>query len=190
MKAKLKSTSLNFDYYNKYDIKIDAIHSVEATISANVYKIHQKLDCHDIEIQDTETTFYVNGKKTRHDGFRQLYINLYGETEYSDLITKIEKTVATKFSSEIVEMNLVSRASDAKLKMYVRELLKDVKSFPTKTTIIYAETHDTNITYSSNYLVQRLIKLINPSLIIKHDCEQSSSTHKSLHNLSIVDQFI
>ena len=44
MKAKLKYTNLNFDYYNKYDIKIDKLNSVEFCINANVYKMANDLD--------------------------------------------------------------------------------------------------------------------------------------------------
>ena len=47
MKAIIKNTSLNYDYYNTYNISLNETTSVDVKVSANVYKVANEIDCYD-----------------------------------------------------------------------------------------------------------------------------------------------
>ena len=63
MKAKLKSSNLNFDYYNVYSIKVDKVNDVDVGVNANVYKIADNISCYNVEINDVEPTFLLMVEK-------------------------------------------------------------------------------------------------------------------------------
>lgn len=90
MKVNLKSSNLNFDYYNVYNIKVDKVNSVDVGVNANVYKIHDKISCYSVEINDVEPEFYVNGKKTLYQGYKSIYVNLYGAVEFDKHVKNLE----------------------------------------------------------------------------------------------------
>lgn len=190
MKAKLKYTNLNFDYYNKYDIKIDKFTSVEFCISANIYKVTNDLDVYDVEIQDTEATFYINGKATQYQGYKNLYNSLYGENAYIKLYDELEKIAEDKFVSDINVTPLINKLSPIVAKKYLWNLLRDTEKYPTLQTTIKNEDNDIIISYSDSYVIQKFAQVIDKKLTFKHMCKYTTNERVTDHMITNVTDFL
>lgn len=191
MKAKLKYTNLNFDYYNKYDIKIDKLNSVEFSINANVYKVANDLDVYDIEIQDTEATFYLNGKATQYQGYKNLYNGLYGENSYSKHYDELEKIAVKQFENDITVTPLLRNMSKSDTKKYLKKLLSDTKKYRTDiTTIKDDDNNDVDIIYADNWLVQKFAKHLDSKLVFRHMCKYTENDKIADHFIIDVTNFI
>jgi hypothetical protein len=190
MKAKLKSTNLNFDYYNKYDIKIDKLNSVEFSINANVYKIANDLDVYDIEIQDTEATFYLNGKATQYQGYKNLYNSLYGENSYIKHYDELDKIAIKQFEKDVNQTPLLKNISKSDAKKYIKKLLSNTKKCSTNITTIRDKDNDVDITYTDNWLVQKFAKIIDSKLVFKHMCKYTQNENTAEHFIANVTEFV
>ena len=194
MKAKLKSSNLNFDYYNVYSIKVDKVNDVDVGVNANVYKIADNISCYNVEINDVEPTFYVNGRKTLYNGFKTIYTNLYGAVEFDKHVKNLEDLASQSFISSIKDKELLVNLTPAVATKYIKRLLKDKIKYPTLTTLI--KTGDNNLdfydtkTYSSHWLIKQLAEKVDKSLVTKHDCQYTNGTTCNPHLITIVDSFI
>ena len=194
MKAKLKSSNLNFDYYNVYSIKVDKVNDVDVGVNANVYKIADNISCYNVEINDVEPTFYVNGRKTLYNGFKTIYTNLYGAVEFDKHVKNLEDLASQSFISSIKDKELLENLTPAVATKYIKRLLKDKIKYPTLTTLI--KTGDKNLefydtkTYSSHWLIKQLAEKVDKSLVTKHDCQYTNGTTCNPHFITIVDSFI
>tara|TARA_R110002111_G_scaffold144850_1_gene211123 strand:+ start:218 stop:802 length:585 start_codon:yes stop_codon:yes gene_type:complete len=194
MKAKLKSSNLNFDYYNVYSIKVDKVNDVDVGVNANVYKIADNISCYNVEINDVEPTFYVNGRKTLYNGFKTIYTNLYGAIEFDKHVKNLEDLASQSFISSIKDKELLVNLTPAVATKYIKRLLKDKIKYPTLTTLI--KTGDNNLefydtkTYSSHWLIKQLAEKVDKSLVTKHDCQYTNGTTCNPHLITIVDSFI
>lgn len=193
MKAKLKSSNLNFDYYNVYNIKVDKVNSVDVGVNANVYKIHDKISCYNVEINDVEPEFYVNGKKTLYNGFKTIYTNLYGASEFDKHVKNLEDLASQSFISSIKDKELLVNLTPAVATKYIKRLLKDKIKYRTLTTLIKDDKNSDSYnekTYSSNWLIKELASKVDKSLLLKHDCVHTGATACNPHFITIVDSFI
>ena len=194
MKTKLKSSNLNFDYYNVYSIKVDKVNDVDVGVNANVYKIADNISCYNVEINDVEPTFYVNGRKTLYNGFKTIYTNLYGASEFDKHVKNLEDLASQSFISSIKDKELLENLTPAVATKYIKRLLKDKIKYPTLTTLI--KTGDKNLefydtkTYSSHWLIKQLAEKVDKSLVTKHDCQYTNGTTCNPHLITIVDSFI
>tara|TARA_R110000737_G_scaffold8206_2_gene23844 strand:+ start:519 stop:1103 length:585 start_codon:yes stop_codon:yes gene_type:complete len=194
MKAKLKSSNLNFDYYNVYSIKVDKVNDVDVGVNANVYKIADNISCYNVEINDVEPTFYVNGRKTLYNGFKTIYTNLYGASEFDKHVKNLEDLASQSFISSIKDKELLENLTPPVATKYIKRLLKDKIKYPTLTTLI--KTGDKNLefydtkTYSSHWLIKQLAEKVDKSLVTKHDCQYTNGTTCNPHFITIVDSFI
>ena len=195
MKAKLKSSNLNFDYYNVYSIKVDKVNDVDVGVNANVYKIADNISCYNVEINDVEPTFYVNGRKTLYNGFKTIYTNLYGAVEFDKHVKNLEDLASQSFISSIKDKELLVNLTPAVATKYIKRLLKDKIKYPTLKTLIKTgdkvtlEFYDTK-TYSSHWLIKQLAEKVDKSLVTKHDCQYTNGTTCNPHLITIVDSFI
>mgnify|MGYP003665416210 FL=1 len=195
MKAKLKSSNLNFDYYNVYSIKVDKVNDVDVGVNANVYKIADNISCYNVEINDVEPTFYVNGRKTLYNGFKTIYTNLYGAVEFDKHVKNLEDLASQSFISSIKDKELLVNLTPAVATKYIKRLLKDKIKYPTLKTLIKTgdkvtlEFYDTK-TYSSHWLIKQLAEKVDKSLVTKHDCQYTNGTTCNPHFITIVDSFI
>lgn len=192
MKAKLKSSNLNFNYYNVYSIKVDKINDVDVGVGANVYKIADEINCYNVEIYDVETTFYVNGRKTLYNGFKTIYTNLYGSVEFDKHVENLEDLASQSFISSIDDKELLVNLTPAVATKYIKKLLKDKIKYATLSTLIKTE-EDLDYakkTYSSNWLIKQLAEKVDKSLVIEHDCQYTNGKTCKPHFITIVDSFI
>lgn len=113
MKAIIKNTSLNYDFYNTYTIIINDTTTVDVKVSANVYKVANEIDCYDIEINDTEIDYYVNNKKTIYSGYKSMYTQMYGETQFREQEKLIEETAIKEFSDGLKDRKLLMNLTPA-----------------------------------------------------------------------------
>lgn len=190
MKAKLKYTNLNFDYYNKYDIKIDKFTSVEFCINASIYKVTNDIDVYDVEIQDTEATFYLNGKATQYQGYKNLYNSLYGDNAYIKHYDELENIARAKFISDVNVTPLMEKLSPLVAKKYVWELLRDTKKYPTLKTTIDDGDNGIEITYSDNYIIQKFAQIIDKKLTFRHNCQYTYNDKVADHIITNVTELI
>jgi hypothetical protein len=194
MKVNLKSSNLNFDYYNVYNIKVDKVNSVDVGVNANVYKIHDKISCYSVEINDVEPEFYVNGKKTLYQGYKSIYVNLYGAVEFDKHVKNLEDLASESFISGIKDKELLVNLTPAVATKYIKRILKDEIKYQRLRTIIkndgkISDSYDT-VTYSSNWLIRELAQKVDKSLVLKHDCIHTNSTSCNPHFITIIDSFI
>jgi hypothetical protein len=192
MKAKLKSSNLNFDYYNVYSIKVDKVNDVDVGVNANVYKIADNISCYNVEINDVEPTFYVNGRKTLYNGFKTIYTNLYGAVEFDKHVKNLEDLASQSFISSIKDKELLENLTPAVATKYIKRLLKDKIKYATLSTLIKTE-EDLDYatkTYSSHWLIKQLAEKVDKSLVTKHDCQYTNGTTCNPHFITIVDSFI
>jgi len=87
------------DYYENKNIiqtyKVeDGIFSAEIKIYANF-----EYDWNYPNIIETEIVYYVNNKRTINDGFKILFIDLYGRNSFNEYENKIEDLAKTMFKS-------------------------------------------------------------------------------------------
>lgn len=194
MKVNLKSSNLNFDYYNVYNIKVDKVNSVDVGVNANVYKIHDKISCYSVEINDVEPEFYVNGKKTLYQGYKSIYVNLYGAVEFDKHVKNLEDLASQSFISGIKDKELLVNLTPAVATKYIKRILKDEIKYQRLRTLIkndgkISDSYDT-VTYSSNWLIRELAQQVDKSLVLKHDCIHTNSTSCNPHFITIIDSFI
>ena len=190
MKAIIKNQSLNYDYYSTYNISIDDTTNVDVKVSANVYKVANSISCYDIEINDTEIDYYVNNKKTIYHGYKNMYIQLYGETAFSNHEKQLEETAINEFKNSLKDKQLLQNLTPAIATKYIKRLLKLNKKYPTLKTTIVVNDVETEITYSSNYLIAKLAKLVNEDYVFKKDCQYTNGTASRLHLITNVSSFL
>ena len=192
MKAKLKSSNLNFDYYNVYSIKVYKVNDVDVGVNANVYKIADNISCYNVEINDVEPTFYVNGRKTLFNGFKTIYTNLYGAGEFDKHVKNLEDLASQSFISSIKDKELLVNLTPAVATKYIKRLIKDKIKYPTLSTLIKNEEDldYTRKTYSSHYLIRQLAEKVDKNLVTKHDCQYTNGTTCNPHIITLVDSFL
>ena len=193
MKLKLKNSNLNFDYYNVYNIKVDKVNSVDVSVNANVYKLTDKISCYNVEINDVEPTFYVNGKKTLYNGFKTIYTNLYGAVEFDKHVQNLENLASQSFISSIKDKELLVNLTPAVATKYIKKILKDKINYPTLKTLIKNDKNSDSYNekiYSSSWLIRELAHKVDKSLVLKHDCVHTGGTTCNPHNITIVDSFL
>ena len=191
MKAKLKYTNLNYDYYNKYDIKIDKLNSVEFSVNANIYKITNDLDVYDIEIQDTDATFYLNGKATKYEGYKNLYNSLYGDNSYAKHYDELEKIAIEQFENDVTVAPLLKNMSKKDTNKYLKKLLSDTDKYKTEiTTIKDDDNNDVDIIYTDSWIIQRFAKQLDSNLVFKHICKYTINDKIAEHIITDVTNFI
>jgi len=103
MRAVHLNDHITFNMNTIVAIHVDPMIRAEVEVYAYVYgdkKTGFKLDT-----MDTEITWFLNGKRTKPDGFRELYVKLYGKENLNTLIKDVcteaenlvEGRVATSF---------------------------------------------------------------------------------------------
>ena len=109
---KLVNLKHNEDYvrFNKdLTIKVNDLITVEASICGGVSNIDSKLFGKVIVLEDPDIcpTYYIGGKKTKYQGFKNLYSQLF-QDNYDDFIRHIEQfaenEVLNTFENNINEL--------------------------------------------------------------------------------------
>ncbi len=96
---------ITFNMNTTVAIHVDPMIRAEVLVYAYVYgdqKTGFKLDT-----MDTEITWFLNGKRTKPQGFRELYVKLYGE----DALDKLIHDVSTE-SEKLVEGRVATSFPD------------------------------------------------------------------------------
>lgn len=191
MKAKLIDLSKSYEYYNKYKVKIDKSQSAHVTVSASIYKL-QELEEYDLDLRDTEIEYFINNVKTTYSGYKELYTKLYGDKAYNELTLAVENTAIDKFTQDITEHNLIQNIGSVKAKKYINKLLKNVDKYPIMQTKLCDDEYAAPVWYSSNYMINKLAKVIDKKLVINHNCVPSyrKDDRKSTHCITILDSII
>lgn len=191
MKAKLIDLSKSYEYYNKYKIKIDSSQSAHVTVSASVYKL-QEFDEYDLDLRDTETEYLINNVKTTYSGYKELYSKLYGDKAYNELTLAVENTAIDKLKEDISEHKLIQSIGSVKAKKYINKLLKDVEKYPIKQTKLCDDKYTAPVWYSSNYMINKLARIIDEKLVINHNCIPTyrKDDKKTNHCITILDSII
>lgn len=102
MEYKVKIAEVNKSFSLSHHSYIDlGVFTVNALTDSFLYPaVNTDWAC---DINDTELQFLVNNKKCKYVGFKELYIQLYGnsfETFKADLIRQIEEVVAQNIIEE------------------------------------------------------------------------------------------
>jgi len=191
MKAQLINLNKSYEYYNKYKIKIDSSQSAHVTVSASVYKL-QEFDEYDLDLRDTETEYFINNVKTTYSGYKELYSKLYGDKAYNELTLAVENTAINKLKEDISEHKLIQNIGSVKAKKYINKLLKDVEKYPIKQTKLCDDKYTAPVWYSSNYMINKLARVIDEKLVQKVDCIPTyrKDDKKSTHCITILDSII
>jgi len=87
MRAVHLNDQISFNMNTTVAIHVDPMIRAEVLVYAYVYgdkKTGFKLDT-----MDTEITWFLNGKCTKPDGFRELYVKLYGKENLNTLIKDV-----------------------------------------------------------------------------------------------------
>jgi len=103
MRAVHLNDQISFNMNTNVAIHVDPMIRAEVLVYTYVYgdqKTGFKLDT-----MDTEITWYLNAKRVKPDGFRELYVKLYGKEQLNTLIKDVcteaeqlvEGRVATSF---------------------------------------------------------------------------------------------
>ncbi len=90
MRAVHLNDHISFNMNTEVAIRVDPMITAEVKVYAYIYgdkKTGFKLDTMDAEI-----TWFLNGKRVKSQGFRELYVKLYGEK----LLNKLIKDVCTE----------------------------------------------------------------------------------------------
>ena len=190
MKAIIKNTSLNYDYYNTYNISLNETTSVDVKVSANVYKVANEIDCYDIEINDTEVDYYVYNKKTIYSGYKSMYTQMYGETQFSEQEKLIEETAIKEFSDGLKDRKLLMNLTPAVATRYIKRLLKLDKKHGTLKATMTVDNVEKEITYTSSWVIAKLAKVINEDFVFKLDCQYTNGKASRLHLITDVSSFL
>ena len=84
MNAVHLNDQITFNINVKVAIHVDPMIRAEALVYTYVYK--DKNDVYQVDTMDCDVNWFLNGKQTKPDGFRELYIKLYGEPDYKKLV--------------------------------------------------------------------------------------------------------
>ena len=106
MRAVHLNDQISFNMNTNVAIHVDPMIRAEVMVYAYVYgdkKTGFKLDT-----MDTEITWYLNGKRVKPDGFRELYVKLYGKeslnTLIKDVCTEAEKLVEGRVTTSFADL--------------------------------------------------------------------------------------
>ena len=98
VKIESRTLSINLMHHSTVDLGIFAVKATTHSFLFDGIKTEWAAD-----INETEFEFYVNDKRCRYVGFKELYIKLYGDsfnTFEVDLTRQIEEVVAKRIAKE------------------------------------------------------------------------------------------
>ena len=98
VKIESRTLSINLMHHSTVDLGIFAVKATTHSFLFDGLKTEWGAD-----INETEFEFYVNDKRCRYVGFKELYIQLYGDsfnTFETDLTRQIEEVVAKRIAKE------------------------------------------------------------------------------------------
>ena len=87
MRAVHLNDQISFNMNTNVAIHVDPMIRAEALVYTYVYKDENEV--YHIDTMDCDVNWFLNGKRTRNDGFRELYIKLYGEPDYKKLVHNV-----------------------------------------------------------------------------------------------------
>jgi len=104
MKSTHLTDNISFTYNAEVAIHVDSL--ITAHVSVYSYVFRTKDNKWSLDPMDTEIDWFLNGERVKHDGFKELYFKLYGESKYNTLLNDvrteaeklIEGRVCTSFS--------------------------------------------------------------------------------------------
>ena len=98
VKIESRTLSINLMYHSTIDLGTFAIKATTQSFLFDGIKTEWSAD-----INDTELEFYVNDKRCKYVGFKELYTQLYGDSFHTweaDLTRQIEEVVAKRIVKE------------------------------------------------------------------------------------------
>lgn len=102
-----KSHQMNSYYELDY-----GLFRVDANVYSNAYSINESIkEIYEHDIHDIEFDFYVNGKRCKYEGFKELYNKLFGD-KFKDFIVELEEKVSSKYLKDTIYTDINSISSN------------------------------------------------------------------------------
>lgn len=85
---------------------------VEANVYSSIYRLNESIkEIYTHDVCDIEFDFYVNDKKCKHEGFKELYNKLFGD-KFNDFKVELEKKVMRKYLEDTIYTDINSISSN------------------------------------------------------------------------------
>lgn len=98
---KSKSTIYLHDHYEH--LSISRIYDIKDDLCTARVTIYAMVENNQVEITDNEIDFYINGKRCKYKGFKELYVSLFSEFDFNNywvsLTKQAELATLTHYSS-------------------------------------------------------------------------------------------
>ena len=135
------------------------------------------------EIQDVVLDFSINGKRCKHEGFKELYEKLYGEDSYLDFTKELTSDI------EVQHLNLSDRPfiqnlSVDKATEYLSELLT-TSIYQTRKTML----GDKEIVYADKWIIVELAKIAAPNSVHRVNCKGTQSGIMYEHSIYDLSEY-
>ena len=106
MRAVHINDQISFNMNTEVAIHVDPMIRAEVLVYAYVYGDNR--DGFKLDTMDTDINWFLNGKRVKPDGFRELYVKLYGKEQLNTLIkdvcTEAEKLVEGRVATSFKDI--------------------------------------------------------------------------------------
>ena len=116
---------------------------------------------------------------------------MYGENSYIKHYDKLEKIAVEQFKNDITVTPLLRNLSKSDTKKYLKKLLSNSNKYRTDVTTIKDEdNNNVDIIYTDNWIIQKLAKHLDSTLVFKHICKYNDNDRVADHFITDVTNFI
>tara|TARA_B110000037_G_scaffold51348_1_gene63076 strand:- start:200 stop:529 length:330 start_codon:yes stop_codon:yes gene_type:complete len=106
----MKKSKSNIKVYDHYEhLSISRIYDIEDDLCTARVAIYAMVSNGEVDITDSEVTFYLNGKACKYQGFKALYVSLFSEDEFKNYWVSVtrqaEFATLTHYANELTKKN-------------------------------------------------------------------------------------
>ena len=163
-----KSTfyTLSKSFYEVEAIVYSELHRITGIKSSKVYNV---------EVQDIDTNFFVDGKRVQYSGFKELYEKLFGNETFSSMLSGICEDVEEYYKDSVSKLTLKS-LTDSQLQNAWSDLRMSVDIGNHK-----------GVQYADDYYFIDATKMLYPHAVEKMDCPYAHGRNPRSYNHVVVN---
>lgn len=183
---KIKKVSEHQSHLFTTGFEVDCgMFQVDINVFSRAEDMEFKFKLFNIDIEDMDFEFKIDGKRCDRNGFKELYEKLFGKGKFDDFDAELADYVKKEFF-ENTDLPCVQNISVSKAKKYLSDLLTEF-TYPTGTVML----DDEEVLYIDQWNIIGLARIADPDNVHRIKCKAANnpSGNEFAHAIYDIDAY-